>query len=69
MIDFSKDIFDPATPKFAYYAFNDGFGVVAADGQAIWDATAGEALGDASPELLDTGRTILQQTYADIARR
>lgn len=67
--DFSKDIFDPATPKFAYYAFNDGFGVVAADGQAIWDATAGEALGDASPELLDTGRTILQQTYADIARR
>lgn len=67
--DFSKDIFDPERPKFGYYAFNDGFGVVAADGEAIWDATADEAIRASSPELLETGRTILQQTYADIARR
>ena len=37
--DYSKDIFDPALPKFAYYTFNDGFGVVDASGRGV-DARA-----------------------------
>ena len=55
--------------KFAYYAFNDGFGVVDASGEAVWDATGGRAVTETNPELLDVGRTMLQTTYVDIGRR
>ena len=68
--DYSKDIFAPTPPrKFAYYTFNDGFGVVDASGEAVWDATAGRAVTATNPELLDVGRTMLQSTYTDIGRR
>ena len=67
--DYSKDIFDPALPKFAYYTFNDGFGVVDASGEAIFDATTGRALPGADPRLVRIGKTMLQTTYVDIARR
>lgn len=68
--DYSKDIFAPTLPrKFAYYTFNDGFGVVDASGEAVWDATAGRAVTATNPELLDVGRTMLQTTYTDIGRR
>ena len=61
--DYSKDIFAPTPPrKFAYYTFNDGFGVVDASGEAVWDATAGRAVTATNPELLDVGRTMLQTT-------
>ena len=68
--DYSKDIFAPTPPrKFAYYTFNDGFGVVDASGEAVWDATAGRAVTATNSELLDVGRTMLQTTYTDIGRR
>ena len=68
--DYSKDIFAPAPPrKFAYYTFNDGFGVVDAAGEAIWDATGDRVVTATNPDLLDVGRTLLQTTYTDIGRR
>lgn len=67
--DYSRDIFDSALPKFAYYTFNDGFGVVDASGEAIYDATTGRALPGADPRLEDIGKTMLQTTYVDIGRR
>ena len=68
--DYSKDIFAPTPPrKFAYYTFNDGFGVVDAAGEAIWDATGDRVVTATNPELLDVGRTLLQTTYTDIGRR
>ena len=68
--DYSKDLFAPAPPrKFAYYAFNDGFGVVDASGEAVWDVTGSRAVTETNPELLDVGRTMLKTTYVDIGRR
>ena len=68
--DYSKDIFAPTPPrKFAYYTFNDGFGVVDASGEAVWDATADRAVTATNSELLAVGRTMLQTTYTDIGRR
>ena len=68
--DYSKDIFAPTPPrKFAYYTFNDGFGVVDASGEAVWDATSGKAVSETSPALMDVGRTMLQTTYTDIGNR
>ncbi len=67
---FSKDLFAPEPPrKFAYYTFNDGFGVVDASGEAIWDATSDRVVSETAPELLDVGRTMLQSTYRDMAER
>lgn len=68
--DYSKDIFAPTLPrKFAYYTFNDGFGVVDASGEAVWDATGDRVVTATNPELLDIGRTMLQTTYVDIGNR
>ena len=68
--DYSKDIFAPVPPrKFAYYTFNDGFGVVDASGEAVWDATGDRVVTATNPDLLDIGRTMLQTTYVDIGRR
>lgn len=68
--DYSKDIFAPTPPrKFAYYTFNDGFGVVDASGEAVWDATGDRVVTATNPELLDIGRTMLQTTYVDIGNR
>lgn len=64
---FSKDLFDPSLRKFAYYTFNEGFGVVDSEGEAVWDAASGVAASDG--DLLDVGRTMLQATYVDIANR
>ena len=67
---FSKDLLAPEPPrKFAYYTFNDGFGVVDASGEAIWDCAADRAVSVPSPELLDVGRTPLQTTYVHLDRR
>ena len=67
---FSKDLFAPDPPrKFAYYTFNDGFGVVDASGEAIWDATSDRVVSETAPGLLDVGRTMLQRTYRDMAER
>ena len=67
---FSKDLFASEPPrKFAYYTFNDGFGVVDASGEAIWDATSDRVVSETAPGLLDVGRTMLQSTYRDLAER
>ncbi len=67
--DYSKDIFSGSTPKFGYWAFNDGFGVIDASGCAVWDNTTGTAVEVTNPALLDVGRTMLQTTYVDIQNR
>ena len=68
--DYSKNLFAPAPPqKFAYYTFNDGFGVVDSLGAVVWDATGDRLVEATNPALIDVGRTMLQQTYTDIGRR
>lgn len=37
---FSRDLFDPARPKFGYWCFNNGFGVADAGGTTIFDCTS-----------------------------
>ncbi|MBE6182095.1 MAG: LTA synthase family protein [Rikenellaceae bacterium] len=68
--DYSKDIFAPTPPrKFAYYTFEEGFGVVDATGEAIWDAKGNRIIRETAPELLNIGRTMLQRTFRDMAER
>lgn len=68
--DYSKDIFAPEPPhKFAYYAFDEGFGVVDASGAAVYDCVSGRALPESLPALTEIGKTMLQTTYRDLSER
>lgn len=64
---FSRDIVDPALPKFGYYCFNNGFGIVDTSGATIYDCTAGRTISpDSSEQQLRDGKTMLQTTYKAI---
>ena len=68
--DYSKDIFaHDLQPKFGYYTFNNGFGVVDSEGEVIWDATSERIIRQTKPELLEIGQTMLQTTYRDLSKR
>lgn len=70
---FSKNILSPATSlrRFAYYTFNDGFGVVDATGETVYDCTSGRTIRESGPDSgrLDAGKAMLQATYRDIGAR
>ena len=64
---FSRDIFDPARPKFGYWCFNNGFGVADAGGATIFDCTAGRVISpDSTAAQLRDGKVLLQTTYKAI---
>ena len=67
--DYSKDLLDPALPKFGYYTYNEGFVVVDERGESGWDAGSDRTTEGALQEHIAWGRTLLQQTYLDIDRR
>ncbi|MDO4757731.1 MAG: sulfatase-like hydrolase/transferase [Rikenellaceae bacterium] len=67
--DYSKDLLDPALPKFGYYTYNEGFVVVDEAQESGWDAKSNRTTEGASEEQIALGRTLLQTTYEDIARR
>ena len=67
--DYSKDMLDPALPKFGYYAYNEGFVVIDERGESGWDASSNRTTEGALEEQIELGRALLQQTYEDIARR
>ena len=66
---YSKDLFDPALPKFAFYTYNDGFAMLSAEGEAGWDAASNRTAEGSDEQLLDWGRALLQSLYIDIDRR
>lgn len=66
---YSKDLLQADTPKFAYYTYNEGFGIVEATGESRWDAASDRTSDGADERQLRMGRTLLQQTYEDIERR
>lgn len=60
----SRDIFAPKDEAFGYYTFNNGFGVVQADGATIYDCTTDSIIsGDVSAKRETIGKTMLQTTY------
>lgn len=66
---FSRDIADPSLPKFGYWCFNDGFGVVDESGRTIWDHGSGAVVSTSaeSARQADWGRAVLQTTFKEIS--
>ena len=64
---FSRDLFDPARPKFGYWCFNNGFGVADAGGTTIFDCTSARVISpDSTAAQLRDGTARLQTTYKAI---
>ena len=64
---FSRDLFDPARPKFGYWCFNNGFGVADAGGTTIFDCTSARVISpDSTAAQLRDGKAMLQTTYQAI---
>lgn len=66
---YSKDMLHPAVPKFAYYTYNEGFCILEEEGMSWWDGGSKHTNDEATERQLTMGRTLLQQTYVDIANR
>lgn len=67
---FSRDILDPSSDKFGYYCFNDGFGIVTAEGTTVWERNGngeGRILSPAADSLqILRGKALLQTTFKTI---
>lgn len=70
---FSRNFFDPAYPRFAFYTFNNGFGFIDNSGVSVYDNAADipllESPENGSASRLDKGKAILQTLYNDLDRR
>lgn len=66
---FSKNIFGKDSPKFAFYAFNDGFGMVNDSSLSIYDCGAEKVLCETDTLLTRKGKAYLQSLFDDLSKR
>lgn len=66
---FSKNIFSEKSPKFAFYAYNDGFGFVAPGGASVYDCGGNVLLREDDPQYTACGKAFLQCLMDDLAKR
>jgi phosphoglycerol transferase MdoB-like AlkP superfamily enzyme len=62
----SKNLFNPYAPKFAYYAFDNGFGLITDSQTVIFDHTRlQEISGNPNKKLLNMGKAYLQTNFQE----
>ena len=69
---FSKDLFNPQAPHFAFFTVPDAFGLVDADNQLIYDNQTNKVVldqGGKKGKNLPLGKAYLQKLYDDLEKR
>lgn len=68
---FSKNMMSDATPKFAFFAVNDAFGIVSEENSLIYDNRAKRIVYDKGEKgfNLKRGQAYLQKLYDDLSRK
>lgn len=68
---FSKNMMSDATPKFAFFAVNDAFGIVSEENSLIYDNRTKRIVYDKGEKgfNLKRGQAYLQKLYDDLARK
>lgn len=72
---FSKNIFDPRSPHYAYWSFNNGFGIISDQGNVIYNCTADKTTSSqtadtaAEQALVKAGKALTQTIHDDICNR
>lgn len=70
---FSRDILDPGYPKYSFYTFSNGFGIIDSTGVSVYDNESNRPLLEEpsadSETRLDKGKVLLQTLYDDLGTR
>lgn len=70
---FSKDLFDPTHPQYAFYTFQNGFGLIDSTGVSVYDNDSHQPLFETpkagSDQRIRKGKALLQTLYDDLGRR
>lgn len=70
---FSRDILDPGYPKYSFYTFSNGFGMIDSTGISVYDNESNKPLleqpAQGSNQRLDKGKVLLQTLYDDLGSR
>ncbi len=71
---FSKDIFDPASPHYAYWSYNNGFGIISDKGNVVYSCTGDKitsyaGTNAATESLTRAGKALTQSIHQDICNR
>jgi phosphoglycerol transferase MdoB-like AlkP superfamily enzyme len=70
---FSKDLFDPRLPAWAFYTFSNGFGFADSTGISVYDNDSDRLLfrhpETGAPERTEKGQALLQTLYDDLGNR
>ena len=68
---FSKNMMSDSTPKFAFFAVNDAFGIVSEENSLIYDNRAKQIVYDKGEKgfNLKRGQAYLQKLYDDLAKK
>ena len=72
---FSKDIFAADTPHYAYWSFNNGFGIISDEGNVVYDCTGDKIVSSecsdpaAEQQLIMQGKALTQTIHNDIYQR
>lgn len=68
---FSKDMFEPANPRFGFFTVPDAFGMVTDSGEVVFDNVAKKIYSTSLPDTLalERGKAFLQKLYDDLEKR
>lgn len=69
---FSKNILNPASPHFAYFAFPNAFGMLTPENEVVFNCESGKAITDTGKtpgKNLIKGKALLQKLYDDLSKR
>jgi phosphoglycerol transferase MdoB-like AlkP superfamily enzyme len=66
---FSHNMFDPQSPHYASFIFNNGFGLIEDDGVTVFDANSGQILLQQGKDYADKLKAYVQTVYDDLAGR
>lgn len=70
---FSKNLFNPLSPRFAFYTFNNGFGFIDSTGVSVYDCESDKPLFEnqatGNTERVLKGKALLQTLYDDLGGR
>lgn len=66
---YSKNIFNDYAPKYAFYAYTNGFGFIDNSGITIYDHNRKQVIFSPNKERERKGKVLLQTLYQDISKR
>ena len=70
---FSRDILDPGYPKYSFYTYSNGFGIIDSTGVSVYDNESNRPLleepSTGSETRLNKGKVLLQTLYDDLGNR